>query len=94
MTKEKRKVRLGQVVSDKMEKTAVVAVELKRRHPRYHRVVRHVTRFKVHDENGVAKTGDTVRIEETRPLSKDKRWRLVEVITRRQVAEVKPTEIA
>ena len=94
MTKEKRKVRLGQVVSDKMEKTAVVAVELKRRHPRYHRVVRHVTRFKVHDEKGVAKTGDTVKIEETRPLSKDKRWRLVEVITRRQVAEVKPTEIA
>lgn len=94
MTKEKRKVRLGQVVSDKMQKTAVVAVSLTRRHPRYHRVVRHVTRFKVHDENGLAKVGDTVRIEETRPLSKDKRWRLVEVVTRRKVAEIKPTEIA
>ena len=94
MTKEKRKARLGQVVSANMQKTAVVAVELTRRHPRYHRVVRRVTKFKVHDENGVAKTGDTVRMEEPRPLSREKRWRLVEVVTRRNVAEVKPTEIA
>lgn len=94
MTKEKRKVRVGQVVSAKMQKTAVVAVELKRQHPRYHRIVRHVTRFKVHDENSVCKLGDVVRIEETRPLSREKHWRLVEVVTRREVAEVKPTEIA
>ncbi len=94
MTKEKRKVRLGQVVSDKMEKTAVVAVELKRRHPRYHRVVRHVTRFKVHDEKGVAKTGDTVKIEETRPLSNGQRCRLVQLSTRRAAPEVKPSRIA
>ena len=75
-----RKVRLGKVVSDKMDKTIVVAVERLVRHPVYKRVVRRTTKFKVHDERSQAKVGDKVKIMETRPLSKEKRWRLVEIV--------------
>lgn len=82
MTKTNRKTRVGRVVSDKMEKTRVVAVERFIRHPRYQRVVRKTKRFKVHDEENVAHVGDTVLIVETRPLSKDKRWRVIEVLER------------
>lgn len=82
MTKTNRKTRVGRVVSDKMEKTRVVAVERFVRHPRYQRVVRKTKRFKVHDEENVAHVGDTVLIVETRPLSKDKRWRVIEVLER------------
>lgn len=85
MERAQRKVRLGKVVSDKMDKTVVVAVETKVRHPLYHRTITQTKKFKAHDENNDAKTGDTVIIMETRPLSKDKRWRLVE-ITHRAVA--------
>lgn len=77
-----RKVRLGKVVSDKMEKTIVVAVETKVRHPLYGKTINRTTKFKAHDENNDAKIGDIVEIMETRPLSKDKRWRLVEVVER------------
>jgi small subunit ribosomal protein S17 len=77
-----RKVRLGKVVSDKMEKTIVVAVETKVRHPLYGKTINRTTKFKAHDENNDAKMGDIVEIMETRPLSKDKRWRLVEVVER------------
>jgi small subunit ribosomal protein S17 len=77
-----RKVRVGKVVSDKMDKTIVVAIETKVRHPLYGKTVNRTTKFKAHDENNDAKIGDTVRIMETRPLSKDKRWRLVEVMER------------
>lgn len=77
-----RKVRIGKVVSDKMDKTIVVAIETKVRHPLYGKTVNRTTKFKAHDENNEAKTGDTVRIMETRPLSRDKRWRLVEVLER------------
>jgi small subunit ribosomal protein S17 len=77
-----RKVRIGKVVSDKMEKTIVVAIETKVRHPLYGKTVNRTTKFKAHDENNEAKIGDTVKIMETRPLSKDKRWRLVEIIER------------
>ena len=77
-----RKVKIGKVVSDKMEKTIVVAVETKVRHPLYGKTMNRTTKFKAHDENNEAKTGDTVKIMETRPLSKDKRWRLVEVTER------------
>ena len=77
-----RKVRTGKVVSDKMEKTIVVAVETKVRHPLYGKTMNKTTKFKAHDENNDAKTGDIVEIMETRPLSKDKRWRLVEVVER------------
>ena len=75
-----RKNRIGKVVSDKMEKTIVVAIETKVRHPLYGKTVNRTTKFKVHDENNEAKIGDRVSIMETRPLSKDKRWRLVEII--------------
>ena len=77
-----RKTRLGVVVSDKMEKTVVVAIERRYAHPEYGKMVRRTKRLKAHDEENSAKTGDTVRIMETRPLSKDKRWRVVEIVER------------
>jgi len=77
-----RKVRIGRVVSDKMDKTIVVAVEKLVRHPLYGKTVKRTTKFKAHDENNEAKIGDIVKIMETRPLSKEKRWRLVEIIER------------
>lgn len=75
-----RKERLGIVTSDKMDKTIIVKVEHFSTHAAYGRTMRRVEKFKVHDEEKKAKTGDRVRIEETRPMSKDKRWRLVEVL--------------
>jgi small subunit ribosomal protein S17 len=77
-----RKSRTGIVVSDKMEKTCVVAIQRRVPHPIYGKMVTHTKRLKAHDEENSAKVGDTVRIVETRPLSKDKRWRLVEIIDR------------
>jgi small subunit ribosomal protein S17 len=78
----KRKTKVGRVVSDKMDKTIVVSVERLARHPLYKRVVRLTTKFKAHDELNDAHTGDTVMIEESRPLSATKRWRLIEVVAR------------
>ena len=80
MERALRKKRIGRVVSDKMEKTIVVAVETKVRHQLYGKTVNRTTKFKVHDENNEAKINDRVSIMETRPLSKDKRWRLVEIV--------------
>ncbi len=77
-----RKSRTGLVVSDKMEKTVVVAIERRVPHPVYGKMVTRTRRLKAHDEENSAKVGDTVRIVETRPLSKDKRWRLVEILDR------------
>jgi len=77
-----QKTRRGLVVSDKMDKTRVVAVERTFRHPRYARVVKRTTRFKAHDERNEAHVGDRVLIVETRPLSKDKRWRIKEILQR------------
>jgi len=77
-----RKTRLGLVVSDKMDKTVVVAIERRVPHPVYGKMVTRTKRLKAHDEANSAKTGDTVRIVETRPLSKDKRWRLLEIVER------------
>ncbi len=77
-----RKTKVGRVVSDKMDKTIVVSVERLARHPLYKRVIRLTTKFKAHDETNDAQIGDTVRIEESRPLSATKRWRLVEVLAR------------
>lgn len=74
-----RKVQIGKVVSDKMDKTIVVAVETYKKHSLYHKRIKYTKKFKAHDENNEAKIGDTVKIMETRPLSKDKNWRLVEV---------------
>jgi small subunit ribosomal protein S17 len=77
-----RKTRTGLVVSDKMDKTVVVAIERRVPHPVYGKMITRTKRLKAHDEQNSAKTGDTVRIAETRPLSKDKRWRLVEIVER------------
>jgi len=77
-----RKSRTGLVVSDKMQKTVVVAIERRVPHPVYGKIVTRTTRLKAHDEENSAKVGDTVRIVETRPLSKDKRWRVVEIMNR------------
>lgn len=78
--RNERKVREGIVVSDKMDKTIVVAIETMVLHPIYKKRVKKTTKFKAHDENNVAQLGDKVRIMETRPLSRDKRWRLVDII--------------
>ena len=78
----RRKLRVGKVVSDKMEKTVVVVIERLVKHPVYKRYVRRRTRFKVHDEKNECKEGDTIRFMETRPLSKEKRWRFVEFVER------------
>lgn len=75
-----RKTRTGVVVSDKMDKTIVVAIKTKVRHPLYGKMVNRTRKFKAHDENNECGIGDTVKIMETRPISKDKRWRLVEII--------------
>ncbi|MCM3635672.1 MULTISPECIES: 30S ribosomal protein S17 [Paenibacillus] len=75
-----RKVEIGKVVSDKMDKTIVVAVETYKKHDLYHKRIKYTKKYKAHDENNTAKIGDVVKIMETRPLSKDKRFRLVEVI--------------
>lgn len=83
-TRPARKVRTGKVVSDKMQKTVVVAIERRVPHPVYGKMVTRTTRLKAHDEQNSAKVGDVVRITETRPLSKDKRWRVVEILERAQ----------
>ena len=77
-----QKTRVGMVVSDKMNKTRVVAVDRSFRHPRYQRVVKRTSRFKAHDERNESHVGDRVLIVETRPLSKDKRWRIKEILGR------------
>lgn len=78
--RNERKERIGRVTSNKMQKTITVAVDRKVKHPIYGKFVNRTTKFKAHDEGNTAGIGDTVRIMETRPLSKDKRWRLVEII--------------
>ena len=80
MERGNRKTKTGKVVSDKMDKTIVVAVETKVRHPLYGKTMSRTTKFKAHDENNEANLNDKVLIMETRPLSRDKRWRLVEVV--------------
>ena len=82
MERNLRKTRVGVVVSDKMDKTIVVAVRDNVRHPLYNKIVKKTYKLKAHDELNDAKIGDTVRVMETRPLSKDKRWRLVEIVER------------
>jgi small subunit ribosomal protein S17 len=93
MTTSRRKQRIGTVVSGKMQKSIVVEVAWSSRHPVYKKSIRRVTRFMAHDEDGSAKLGDTVRIEETRPLSARKRWRLVEILKKGDVAELRPEDI-
>ena len=80
--RSRRKTRVGKVVSDRMEKTVVVSIERLVKHPVYGRYVRRRAKFKVHDETNQCRVGDTIRFMETRPLSKDKRWRFVEFVDR------------
>ncbi|SDJ17112.1 SSU ribosomal protein S17P [Lachnospiraceae bacterium G41] len=80
MERNLRKVRIGKVISNKMDKTIVVAVENHVKHPLYGKIVKKTYKLKAHDENNVCQIGDKVKVAETRPLSKDKRWRLVEVV--------------
>ena len=90
---KKHKIRFGRVVSDKMDKTVVVAVETPRLHPLYKKSIKRTVKYKAHDKNNECQMGDKVKIVETRPLSKYKRWRVAEIITKGKVIEVKPTEI-
>jgi small subunit ribosomal protein S17 len=89
----KRKFRLGQVVSDKMDKTVVVAVETPKRHRLYKKTMKRVVRYKAHDEKNKCRTGDKVMIVETRPFSREKRWRVAEIIAKAEVVEISPEEI-
>ena len=89
----KRKTRIGQVMSNKMDKTVVVAVKTLRRHPLYKKTIKRTVKHKAHDENNECRPGDVVRIVETRPLSRQKRWRVAEIITKGEVVEVKPEDI-
>jgi small subunit ribosomal protein S17 len=89
----RQKTRIGTVVSNKMQKTVLVAVETMKRHRLYKKTLRRTKRFKAHDEGNSCEIGDLVRIVETRPLSRDKRWRVAEVLARHEVAEVAPREI-
>jgi len=87
---EKRKVREGLVVSNKMVKTVVVAVEGRKVHPLYKKAIRVTKKYKAHDENSACKIGDKVKIVETRPLSKEKRWRVSEIVSTEEAVETKP----
>ena len=86
----KRKVREGLVVSDKMDKTVVVAVETKKVHPLYKKAIRVTKKYKAHDENNACKIGDKVKIVETRPLSKEKSWRVAEIVSKREMVKTRP----
>ena len=91
--KEKRKTRIGRVINNRMDKTVVVAVDTPRRFPKYRKAISWEIKYKAHDEKNECRIGDVVRIEETRPLSRHKRWRIAEVITRGEVIEIQPKEI-
>jgi small subunit ribosomal protein S17 len=90
---KKRKTKIGKVIGDKMNKTVIVAVNTPWRHPVYNKTVRRIVKYYAHDEKKLSKTGDTVLIIETRPLSRLKRWRIKEVLNKAEVAEIKPSEI-
>ena len=90
----KQKTRIGRVVSNKMDKTVVVVVETTTRHPLYKKTIKKAVRYKAHDVQNECGEGDTVRIVETRPLSKEKRWRVTEIITKKEAVVVKPQEIS
>ena len=93
MAKTMRKIRVGSVVGTRMDKTAVVDLVWKQRHRVYRKQMRRVTRFYVHDPAGQCRIGDTVRIQETRPISRTKHWRLLDILARREVAEVRAIDL-
>ncbi|MGA8848713.1 MAG: 30S ribosomal protein S17 [Dehalococcoidia bacterium] len=88
----KRKVREGSVVSDKMDKTVVVAVETRKVQPLYKKAIRFTKKYKAHDENNACKIGDKVKIVETRPLSKEKRWRVTEIVSKGEMVKTRPKQ--
>ena len=88
-----RKSMVGTVTSNKMDKTVLVEVEIRRRHPLYRRVVTYRNKFKAHDGDNACNIGDVVRIVESRPLSKEKRWRVTEIVSKAETIDVKPAEI-
>jgi len=90
---KKRKTRFGRIVSDKMDKTVVVAVETLRRHPLYKKTIKRTVKFNRHDAKNECALGDIVRILETRSLSREKRWRVAEIITKGEVVAVQPKDI-
>jgi len=89
---EKRKVREGLVVGDKMDKTVVVAVGTRKVHPLYKKAIRVTKKYKAHDENNACKVGDKVKIVETRPLSKEKSWRVTEIMSKKEMGETRPEQ--
>ena len=91
---KKRKAREGRVVSDKMDKTVVVLVEMRKVHPLYKKAIRVSKKYKAHDESNACKVGDTVRIVETRPLSKEKNWRVTGTISKKDMVESRPQQKA
>jgi small subunit ribosomal protein S17 len=88
----RRKIREGLVVSSKMDKTVVVGVETKKVHPLYKKAIKVTKKYKAHDENNDCKIGDKVKIVETRPLSREKRWRVAEIMSKKQMVETRPNE--
>lgn len=90
---KQRKTRVGLVVSNKMDKTAMVAVETLRRHPLYKKTIKRAVKYQAHDEKNECQLGDKVKIVECRPLSRHKRWRVVEILAKGEVAEIQPREI-
>ena len=93
MSFERRKARVGRVISDKMDKSVVVLVEWRRTHPLYRKSMRRRSRLVAHDADNSSRTGDLIRIIESRPISKTKRWRVAEIISRQEIAEIQPDEI-
>lgn len=91
--RENRRTLVGRVVSDKMDKTVVVVVETRKRHPLYRRIITRTKKFKVHDATKQCAVGDLVRIIESRPISKEKHWQVAAILTKAHLAEVQPTEI-
>lgn len=94
MSFERRKNKVGRVISDTMDKTVVVEVEWRSLHPVYRKSVKRRTRFNAHDEQNACQLGDTVRIVESRPISKTKRWKVAEIISHQEIAEIQPGDIS
>ena len=91
--REQRKVRIGRVVSNRMDKTVIVAVETFKHHTLYKKAIRRAVKYTAHDEKNECRLGDMVKIIETRPLSKQKRWRVAEIMTKGEIVEVAPEEV-
>ena len=93
MSFERRKVRVGRVISDRMDKSVVVLVEWRRTHPLYRKSIRRRSRLVVHDADNSCRIGDMIRVIESRPISRTKRWRVAEILSRQEIAEIQPDEI-